>query len=435
MSDTKKYLKNASALSVGNGGLPSNAPEQYQSRQRQYMADRNRRFAAKRAYLSSDYVAVKAQGLTDDFFSWTETTARLADIQSDSASSLRKMDDYKNVFFDALNIDYFPLGAKLETMGSVWLSVNPSNLSSVNATSVVERCNATYNSYDEYGNIVSEPICVTNEFMYGNDNATPLNLVLPAGNYKIICQKNKNTQRLSRNSRILLGTKAYHITGFQDFLQEFTGDRDSCRLLTFYVRLEETTQYDDLENGIADGKTVVFAGEIDGPDSVAAGNTYLYTANLTVNGSFSDASQTWAWKTSDEDVASVDSSGKVTVKKTGAFVLTATLTENPTLQATVNVTVAEKPTTPYVAFVGNVPQFIRQYGTVAIKAVFYDATGEETTQPITWSFSGADTKSYTARESEYRVLVTCDHASNTPLVITASCNGYSASISVALNGY
>ena len=62
------------------------------------------------------------------------------------------------------------------------------------ATSVVARCNATYNSYDYYGNIIVEPIVVEKYTMSNNDNDNSINLVLMDGYFNITCQLNENTK-------------------------------------------------------------------------------------------------------------------------------------------------------------------------------------------------------------------------------------------------
>ena len=218
MNQSEKYVRDAALLSNASGA-PTNAPPQYADRQTQYFVERNRSFVEERAYLASDYVKAKVQGVTDDFDTFVDLSIRLSDILSPTATATKRMDDFKEVLIPNRSITYLPLGAKILTMGSTWLVINPANLSTVNTKTVVGRCNAAYNSYDAYGNIITEPLLVEKVNMLGNDNENGENLMLMDGYFNITCQLNENTARLSENSRIILGRKAYYITGFTDFIQ------------------------------------------------------------------------------------------------------------------------------------------------------------------------------------------------------------------------
>lgn len=346
MNDSQKYIKN---LIFGNDGgkVVQNTPTQYNFRQKQYLADRTARYSAERAYLSSDFVKADIQGLLPYFYDYKTLNIRLADIITPSASTTKKTDDYKQILIPDRKVDYLPIGAKINTMGSTWLVVNPSNISSVVANAVVARCNATYNSYDYYGNIIVEPIVVEKYTMSNNDNDNSINLVLMDGYFNITCQLNENTQKLGINKRIILGDKPYHITGFTDFIQEFTykpytdndltavfhtdvesgellvtypkdysgptfkmigtnlyqiGQTEDCiyikdgviylrqkndiknHLITFTARIDEPTINDDLIIGIADGKNYVVSAEIDGQTDIIAGTSTIVNANFLVNG-------------------------------------------------------------------------------------------------------------------------------------------------------
>lgn len=350
MESSQKYIKN---LIFGGDSLKvvKNTPEQYNSRNKQYLAERTTKYAAERAFLSSDYVKADIQGLKQYFYDYTTLNIRLADIVSPSASTTKRTDDFKQILIPDTSVDYLPIGAKINTMGSYWLVIDPSNISSVITTSVIARCNATYKSYDYYGNIIVEPIIVEKYTMSGNDNDNSINLVLMDGYFNITCQLNDNTRNLGINQRIILGDKPYHITGFTDFIQEFTytpyveccgtaqftvnattgelsvvypqgyngpaftlispnlyqiGQTDKCiyikdgkaylreknsyktHLITFTARLDEPTERDDTALGIANGKNYIVSAELNGQTSLIVGQQALLTANFLINGKVVD---------------------------------------------------------------------------------------------------------------------------------------------------
>lgn len=471
MNNAEKMIRN-----IGTSGYiqkkPSNCPVQYKNRKQQYLAEREKAFAERRAYLATDFVTANAQGLTENFYDYTAVDVRLADVTAGTLSEQRKLDDWKEVLFKDSWIDYYPLGAKLVTMGSTWLSYNPSNISSASATAVVCRCNTSCNLYDAYGNVVTEPIFVDNRNMYGNNDVDPLNLVLMEGNFRVMCQLNDVTRQLDHNKRIILGTKPYHITGFNDFMQEFSGDRQSVHLLSFTVRLDEPTELDDMENYVAGGKAYQYSAQVIGPKEIPGGEQPVQmTANFLLNGEIVEPSaeypQTWIWSV-DVDYAEITQDGVLTAFDRGDITVTATLAQNPNITASINVTATRSDGVSAVAFTGFVPETLSQYRTVTFNAAFYE-DGTETATPLLWAFSGAKYTSYAVLQDSAptasgtiqnpiqimtgnklyvcdaddlqitgkSVQVYCNNQDQTPLTVTASTadGEYADSVSVVLEGY
>lgn len=439
--DSKQYIKSVSAFNGGVNLKPQNTPTQYKDRQTQYMAGRTATFDAHRAYLSTDYVNAEVQGVVNgDFYKWVNTNIRLADIQVQSAT--KRIDDYKQVLLPELGIDYFPIGAKIKTMGSTWLCVNPSNISSVNTKAVVARCNASYNSYDYYGNIITEPIVVERNSMLGNDNGSEKNIVLMNGYFNVTCQLNENTAKLQENSRIILGRKAYHITGITDFIQEFTGDRNSCHLLNFTIHVEEPTENDDItKNFIANGDEYEFDCILQGIDNICVGETVQFTPHFVKNEETIESTEenpiTWEWESTDDTIVSVDKNGMVCALDSGYAQITARMVQNPSITATIELVVVEaKKGENSVVFTSVIPDSITQYDSVVITAT-YKENGLATYKPLKWSFSKAKKEDYSAVVSQdgTSVEITCLSPCNKNLKITASYNNVSATAEIALVGY
>lgn len=391
MNQSEKYIKQSCGFRTAVNVPQSNAPPQYADRRRQYMAPRTVKFDAERAKYATDYVSAAVQGLTPDFYEWTETTVRLAENLDASAKVVKRTDDYKEILFDSERIDYFPIGAKIKTMGSTWICTMPSNMSSARCTALITRCNASYNSYDDYGNVITEPIIAESYAMQANADVKGQNVMLPEGYFNITAQLNENTRRLGHNMRIVLGTKPYRITGFTDFMQEFSGNRDSCHLLKFTVRIEEPNITDDVtENFIAGGNAYSFTAEISGNMDLAIGKPSYLNAIFRVNGeakSPDDMPLTWKWASSDEETATVSESGLVTGIKAGTAVITATLLQNPNVSAAAEVTISTNGE-ENLQFRGAVPRSIKQYTDAILNATGFDG-GFSTARPVTWLFSGA----------------------------------------------
>ena len=417
-----------------------NAPAQYISRQYQYYAKRTQKFIQERARYASDFVQAFVQGICpNDFYKFISTYIRLSDIASLSASSTKNIDDVKVILFADEKINYFPIGAKLETMGSTWLCTNPANISGVNGVAVVQRCNAAYCLYDYYGNIVTEPIVVEKRLMSGNDNETPQTLVLMDGYFNVICQLNEYTRQLGQSKRLILGSKAYHITGFTDFIQEFTGEYDSVHILQFTVRIEEPTVDDDLENHIENGHNYSFTATIDGAEKLTVGAQSTLAATFVKNGVAVSPTekypQTWIWSSSDDTIATVDASGTVTAKSAGNVQIKAVLKECGRVSATVDLVIEEAQTRPYIAFNGVVPSVITQYSSATFGAGYYENGVLSEDVKVEWSFSGADEGAYLTVANGNTITITCLRSDSTPLTVKASYGEVENSVEIRLEAY
>lgn len=442
-NDSNKYIKNVSAF-VGGYSVGTNKPMQHNDRKNHGMLGRTAMFDSTRACLSTDYVEAEVQGLTENFYEWTNTAIRLSDIST--ASNAKKVDDYKQVLIPDIEVDYFPIGAKIKTMGNTWLCVNPSNISSAKTTAIVARCNASYNSYDYYGNVVTEPIVVEKYTMATNDNDHKTNIVLMDGSFNVTCQLNGNTEQLKENSRIILGKKPYHITGLVDFIQEFSGDRNSCHLLTFTARVEEPTESDDItENFIAGGNEQEFDCAFDcivqNVDEMTVGQTIPILAHFVKNDEIVESTEEypidWEWKSSDESVATVDKNGNVTAVGVGVVKITAEMVQNRTINTTAElVIVAERKINNKVVFTSVLPKFIVQNEKKIIRAAF-EENGGATDNPLEWSFSGVEKDNYSVSiaKNKKSATITCISPSDKPLNVTVSYNGLSVTANIELLGY
>lgn len=438
-NNSEKYIQGVALQSGAGIGPVSNTPTQYGNRQHQYLAHRTEQYIKARAKYASDFVQANVQGLIpEDFYRYVSTFIRFADIAAQSATGSKNVDDVKVILFSEPSIDYFPIGAKIQTMGSTWLCINPSNISSVHSTAIVQRCNAAYCLYDYYGNIVTEPIIVEKVAMASNSNSTPENLVMMEGYFNVTCQLNEYTKALGQNQRLILGSKAYHITGFTDFIQEFTGDYDSVHLLRFSIRIEEPTESDDLINHIENGKNYSFSAEISGADEITAGESTQLTAHFIKNGTEVQATEqyplTWEWASSDNTLATVSADGAITAINEGDVQISAHLAQSKEITAVFNMKINKANTNPFVNFIGAIPAEIEQFDNATIEAGYYE-NGALTSNIVEWSFSGADEKSYYTVINDNYVTISCLRADDNPLIVTATYGEYKISVAISLEGY
>lgn len=441
-SDLSQNIKSG-ILSSGDSRVyvPSNRPEQYVSRQKEYFAKRTASFREKKLQYGSDFFKGRVQGIDpDDPYKWVETKFRMAEVVRPSSAIQRDFDDYKMVMMEDPAIDYIPQGAKFEAMGSIWLMWNPANVSAPGATGIVRRCKAVWNHLDYYGNILSEPMVCETTRAAANDNDFQQWELIPTGYYNIAAQYNEWTAQLNLNSRLIFGRGAYHITGFTDFLQEFTGNFDSVRMVMFTARYEEPNErIDDMVNHVAGGLEFSWDVSIDGIPTITEGYTTQMTAKSARNGKIvantDEFPVSYAWTSADETVAIVDDTGLVTGIGPGTTTITCALEQNLDKTAAVTITVEEATEDQAsVRFLTAIPQIMRAYDSVTVRAAYF-AGGIQTDEPIIFDISGAKPGSYTVETgNDNSITVFCWGGSVTPLTITASHGTASVTEEVQLIG-
>ena len=435
-----KSLKNAMLTGQGLVAWGNNAPGQYNDRQHQYFSAETRTFTQRMARYSSDYVIARVQGLDPkNPYSWQEREIRMADIVRPTAAIQRDFDDYKMILFADRDIEYIMQGAKIEAMGSTWIVYNPLNVSGSDGAAVIRRCNAVWNFQDWYGNVVSEPILVENNRANANDSDTQNSMSIAKGYFNVLCQYNDHTRQIDTNTRMILGTGAYRVTGYSDFDMEYTGDYGSVRMLQFSVRFEEANfAIDDMENHVAGGKAFSWDITLIAPEKINVGEVVGSKVRSMRNGqnvvSSGEHPISYYYTSSDKSVLTVTNDGQITAVAEGTATVTATLSQNPQYSAAMELTVTE--TEDGVSFTSTIPQTLGAFESATIYADYF-VDGESQLVPLNWTVTGADETAYSCDVDAGggSVTIQCFGYSPTPLVITAEYNGESTTASIALEGF
>ena len=439
MKNIQDRIKNAGLLSGVSFKQKDNTPRELSKRRRPYYAQVTDSFIQEYVKYASDFFEAKVQGLDqNDFEMWTPVRIRLADVVNENATSTRKADDIKSVLFEDKRITYLRPGTKIEAAGSVWLVTNPQNISGTVANAIVERCNAVWNHMDWYGNIHSEPIVVKNSVAKAATSDPQDTMLLTKGYFNIICQNNRYTKQLNNNSRMILGSGAYQLTAFTDFLQEFTGDYDTVRLLEFEARYDEpNTETDDMERHIAGGKNFMWEIFVEGVPTLGVNETTRLTAKskrcgVNVTPTYEHPIY-YAWESSDESVATVDTFGNVTAVGEGVCEIYATLEENEEWFGAFVLTVAGEQSGETIGFVKTPPEILRAFEKVTLEAAVFE-NGILTDNVVSWNIDGADQSAYSVTVTGNEITIECWAGSVEPLSVTAEFNGKSTEAIIDLEG-
>lgn len=434
-------IKQSQIVSASSLSFRTITPKQYGDRQHEFYSDITRTFIENNARYSINYVEAKVQGLDpNDPFGYTDVHLRLADVVSNTALT-STADDHKRIQLAERQYGYLRKGAKVITMGSVWLIDDPRNLSD-GGTAVIRRCDTTWNYYDYYGNLCKEPMCVNLDLMRASTPDPQRSTMITKGYFPAMVQYNPQTKDLFHNTRIILGSSAYMLTGFSDFQSEFTFEDDAISLMEFALRYDTPNDaLDDMENRVANGKTFSWDVNVSGTSQLTAGETYHFTATsvrTTANGAeevFTTEEHpiSYLWTSSDESVATVDEHGDVTAVGQGEVVITATLEQNTDKKQDFALSVVSVSAEPHVAFLQTYPESVPMFGSVTFEAAYFE-NGVKTDEPLTWTVSGADKDCYSLDIHETLMTLKCWGGSVEPAVITATHGSYSATVQIYLEG-
>ena len=417
-------------------------PKQYSSKQHEYYNDITRTFHQEYAQYSSDYVEAEVQGLDPDYpFEYTKCHLRLAEIVKPSGSIEGNFDSYKFVMMVERQYEYLRKGAKIKTMGNTWLVLNPANMSNGDSA-VIQRCDVNWNYLDYYGNVCHEPMAIDTLLMRASTPDSQRSTMITKGYFNAMIQYNEATKQLFTNSRIIMGSSAYILTGFSDFIQEFTDEPDTINLMRFALRYEEPNDaIDDMVNRVAGGKTFGWDITISGEAILNAGDTSQYTAS-SVRTSEAKTEMVvpteehpvdYIWTSSNPDVATIDENGLVTAVSAGMTSIRATLAQNESKYQDFDLLVEDIDTTPHVAFTRTYPEAITYGTTLELTAAYYE-NGIATDEPVEWRIEGGDTEAYTFTVDGNTAYLKCWGGSVEPVNIYAEYDGHGVVTTIYLEG-
>ena len=438
--DMEQRIRNARLMFGGLAPVGGNSPTEYADKQREYAVPETHAHVKRMARYGNDFFLARVQGIREgDPLGWEEFYIRMADVVRPSASITRRFDNYKAVIFADRSVDYIRPGTKFECMGSTWLCVNPMNVSGGDGVGIVQRCTTAWNHLDWYGNVLTEPMIAEPERADANDSDAKASNYLSKGYFNVTCQYNEQTAQIDTNTRMILGKGAWRVTGYADFLQEFTGDYDSRRLLSFTIRYDEPVgPLDDAERHVAGGKAFSWQIALSGTAAATVGADVKFEAASLRCGESAEGTAehpvSYVWSSSDESVATVDENGLAHCAGPGTAVISAALAQNPEIIGSMTLTVEESGSETGVKFTSTVPEEIFAFEDATLSAGWFE-NGTETEEALEFSFSGAAEGSYRAVTGPGSVTIFCYGYSETPLTVTARHGEYSESATIVLGGF
>ena len=435
-NNLKNNIKNGLLTASRLNNVVTNSPANTSPKYSKYNDEATAYYHEYAPYASNVFDA-EIQGLDyNDFYKWTKVHLRSSNVINPSTGE-NLSTSWQSILILDRKVDFIPIGAYVKYNNSIWIVYNPDNIASPTGNSIVIRCNTTYNTLDYYGNIVKTPMFYAKGTVLAS---SPYYMEFSAtldGYQHVIMQLNDVTEKITNNTRIILGKSAFGMYGVSDFPEEFTGDPNSCHIFRADLRLQETVESDDLVNHVADGKYFSFTIDIGGNAVMYEGEPQTLSVTARRKGkvvvSTAENPITYVWTSSDETVATVDEYGIVTPVGLGYCQITCSVKENPSITNVFGFNVVERQSQTYIDFITPIPDEIRSFQTLDIEAVYYE-NGQQTADDIEYTLSRANENSYSYVVNGNILTIQTYEPSDEPLEVTASCNGESIVTKIRIIG-
>lgn len=427
MPDLNTLARDAILLGVTGTARKSNSAKKRTGLQKQYFRDETLLYTEEVGDFASNVYETAAQGINlNDWYSYVPIKIRVDNAVQVSSGELMTDDWMRIYIIQPTGIDTIGQGAYMFFDSNWWMVYKPKGVLTVRGQALVRRCNTVINKLDYYGNVVSVPMAFTKLGTLGNAPNVTENMILSKNYMNCYCQLNSITKEFTENTRMIQGKAAYAIRGINDFTREYTEERDSVHIMAFTIERQEPLEQDNLDLQVADYYSFSWNVSLDANDHMVINSTQRIIPTSYRNECLVSSTEehpiSYTFKSSDESVISIDENGLATAVGNGEAVITVVLDQNKSINQSIIVSVTAVGESK-VIFTTTPIKVLDEYDSCLISAA-YLRDGIETQDEVTFSFSGASERCYSASKVNTNTYeVRCYNASRVPLTVTIEANG------------
>lgn len=273
---------------------------------------------------------------------------------------------------------------------------------------IMRKCNFTI-KFNFLGNIKPFPSILETKVL---DIESGQYVTLPIGKIIVMLQDNVDTRDIILGQRFLIMGQAWKVMGI---------DKSKNGLITLNCEDDLFNANDDKVNEIADRWqyeiTHTYILTITNSDTAAVNINDILIVNVTVtDNGVTMTNPDITYLSSDSNIVSVDNSGQAMGINLGTATITAQMTNNPSVNDTLQVTVQEAPVSHNYSIVINGLATIKLGQTQSYTATFYDNGVEVTDQSGTWSIASPNPDGTT------NIYATINSQTGNSVSITATSN-------------
>jgi hypothetical protein len=407
----------------------------------------------------NQYVELFQQTLDEQFYNasnwWTiqeETSVgskeyvdidvRIAHVIN-AETGLKLGEDWKTLLFK--DVDHpIELGKQYIFDNSTWITVNAEVVKNLTGTCTIRRCNNSLRWIDEETGVFYEEACCIEYLVKEPRNYATAGspFMTPGGFLHIVAQLNDNSNKINENQRFLFGNvghwTCYKVigTGINDFKNTETYNNESAKVLNLDLTADYVNdQLDDVINGIADVNTNVYTLSLN--RDFAEGSpldTIQLFPTITYNGK--TVSRDVEWSTSNTKIATVDSTGLVTLKSLGECSITGTLNGNTVSDSCV-ITVTATPQPNYDILLSPDTNYVLEGSLKEFSVYLYENNIElGASFTITCSPNQVPSANYTFAQTGGNTFTILNRIRDLSSFLTINCvsGSYSKSFNIYLKG-
>lgn len=237
------------------------------------------------------------------------------DYAIDMGTGFKQDDDFKTFAFQDLQ-HKAAKGLLYQYDNDFWITINTSELGSINNDINVRRCNNVMRWINRSNGFINEIPCVIEYVLESPKEQKDKDVKVANGHITVICQGNEETRNLQKNTRFIFNKEPYRFLAFQKMLNEDTFDDSTADLLYLDMYLDMIEPDDDISNNIANYGSYIY--EIEVEQSLyqqAKGGTVQLFPNVTLNGKTVDREVVYEVCECgcDNSYCTVDENGLVTI--------------------------------------------------------------------------------------------------------------------------
>lgn len=263
---------------------------------------------------------------------FVEIDARVISVK-DAETGKQLGDDFKKLLFKDFDVE-FTLGSIFNFGDYHWIATNTNTIKHNINSVVVRRANHTLKWINNSGDTISEDCIVDYNFTYLSGVGSSYDQQrLGDKQYALLLPSNTDTSALVRGKRFIIDNLAYRATNIDRVTKS-----GLCQII---VEEDQTnTNYDDLTNGIANAfNQYTYSLDILTDDlSIGLSSTPTIEYNVLRDDNIISG-KTVLFTSSNTDIATVSSVGKITPITIGSCTITLVLSDNADVTGSVSVEV------------------------------------------------------------------------------------------------
>ena len=289
---------------------------------------------------------------------------------SDTSTGMKDVRDFNKLIFKDIT-HTVKRGLMYKFDNCYWLVHSYSEYDGVVQDCGIRRCNNFLRMIDPLNGSVFSIPCVVDYDMAASTVKVTKYILTPNNHAVVLVQGNQDTLRLFKtNTRFILSGRPFKLYGYQNAV-EYSAEEQSSTLLYLDLYLDEIRDGDDIENSIAENEIYNYSIFVNSKDLIlSAGSSGNLSANVLLNGK--EVERSIYWKSSDDDIVSIDMNGDYTLSGEIGQVatITAYLDGNEKVFDSINITIGEQGED--ISILLN-PSFdkIRQYSTINFDVEVY----------------------------------------------------------------